>query len=148
MGLSTSPSPKQPTQMPNIPLPGWGNITQNQQGRAQGTQPFLPLLQGWAALSPLTNDLRESPQDIKQTPGPSSYAGTRSTTQGGTLTCHGAARMTPSSGKDRGTAGWWHKPCLYQSLVKHGESRAAPQVQTGQGNRGIWRPGEQLSAKL
>lgn len=74
MGLSTSPSPKQPAQIPSIPLPAWGKITENQQGTAQGTQPFLPLLQGWTALSPLVNDPRESPQDIRQTPGPSSYA--------------------------------------------------------------------------
>ena len=146
MGLSTFPGPTKPAQVPSIPLPGWGHITQNRQGTAQGTQPFLPLLQGWAALSPLVNDLQESPQDIRQTP--SSYAGSRSPMQEGMLTCHGAARMGPSSGKDRGRAGWWHKSFPYQRPAKPGESRAAPQTQTGQGNGGRRRPGEQLSVKL
>lgn len=70
---------------------------------AQETQPFLPLLQGWAPLSPL--GCRRSPQEVRQTPEPSSYAGSRSPMQGCVLTCHGAAGTTPGSGKDRGTAG-------------------------------------------
>lgn len=71
---------------------------------AQETQPFLPLLQGWAALSPLI--CRRSPQDVRQTPERSSYAGSHSPMQGCVLTHHGAAGTTPGSGKDRGTAGW------------------------------------------
>lgn len=48
----------------------------------------------------------------------SSYAGSYSPMQKGTLTCHGAAGKVPRARKNRGTVVWWHKPYLQQSTVQ------------------------------